>query len=226
MTAHTTGADAYGEKSDRYFGGVREDILAGIAECRGLRIVEIGCGDGSTGRAAIERQIASEYFGVELFPEAGARAAGVLTEVVVGDIERAELPWPESSVDVVIASEVLEHLGDPWRVVRRLAALMKPGGLFFASSPNIAHHRVVRSLLRGQFDLEDQGVMDRTHLRWFTPTTYAAMFEEAGLTVERIAPLVAPGPRSRLIMRLLPRDRRVLFWRQINLRARKSDTNT
>ncbi len=224
MSGETTGATAYAVKTDRYFGGVREDILASLRDRTGLRIIEIGCGDGSTGGAALTRGIASEYCGVELFPEAGARAAEVLTEVVVDDVERAELPWPESSFDVAIASEVLEHLGDPWRVVRRLAGLLKPGGLFFASSPNIAHHRVVRELLKGRFNLEDQGVMDRTHLRWFTPTTYAAMFTDAGLVIERVAPLVAPGPRSKMIMRLLPPSSRVLFWRQINLRARKPDT--
>jgi 2-polyprenyl-3-methyl-5-hydroxy-6-metoxy-1,4-benzoquinol methylase len=213
--------EPYNNKTSQYFSGVREDILRQLAPQGGLSILEIGCGDGSTGAAALQRGIAREYHGVELFPSAAMIARGVLTSVVEGDVERAELPRQGEPFDVVIASEVLEHLVDPWRVVGRLASVLKPGGLMFASSPNVCHYRVIRMLLRGRFDLEDQGVFDRTHLRWFTPMTYRAMFETAGLTVERVGPLAEPGPRARLLMRTLPRRWHVHLWRQINLRARK-----
>lgn len=222
-TRLTAGADAYGAKSERYFGGVREDILAHLRDSEkatGLTVLEIGCGDGSTGRAALERGIASAYHGVELFPDAAARAREALTSLTEGDVEKLDLPWTEPTFDAVVASEVLEHLADPWAVVRRLSALIKPGGLFFASSPNVCHHKVVRMLLRGGWDLADQGTMDRTHLRWFTPRTYAEMFESAGLQVESVKPLDYIGPKARAFMMLTPPKRRVIFWRQINLRAR------
>ncbi|NJS37775.1 MAG: transglycosylase domain-containing protein, partial [Rhodobacteraceae bacterium] len=74
-------------------------------------------------------------------------------------------------------------------VVARIAPLLRSGGLIFASSPNISHHRVIRSLLRGSWDLADQGVMDRTHLRWFTPRSYQAMFENAGFIIEERRPI-------------------------------------
>ena len=216
-----TQADWYDSKGDRYFEGLRTDILDQLPAGSGLRILEIGCGDGTTGEAALSAGIASEYFGVELFESAAADAAGRLTKVICGDIESVDLPWSVPTFDVIIASEVLEHLADPRLVVQRLAKLMVPGGRFFSSSPNVCHYSIIRMLLRGGFDLTDRGAMDRTHLRWFTPRTYSEMFEAAGLSVESVGPMAEPGPKAKILTRLLPKSRRILLWRQVNLRARK-----
>ena len=132
------------------------------------------------------------------------------------------LPFAPASFDALIISEVLEHLVDPWAVLARLAPLVRSGGLIFASSPNISHHKVIRSLLRGRWDLADQGVMDRTHLRWFTPATYAGMFEGAGFVVEEVRPVRPFGWKPRLFNRLTGGRWQHLFMSQTSIRGRKS----
>ena len=154
-------------------------------------------------------------------PEPADAARQVLSEVLVGDVERLALPWAPASFDALILSEVLEHLVDPWATLERLGRLVRPGGLLLASSPNIAHWKVIRELIAGRFDLADQGVFDRTHLRWFTPSTFRALAEGAGFTVGRVGPVAPPGPRARLVSRLSFGRLDHLFMTQISIEARK-----
>ncbi len=202
-TADLSGlAQTYAHKAVDYFAGARADFVAALPRSPNAAILEIGCGTGATGRLALSEGKAGRYAGVELFPSAAAEARKVLTEVVVGDIEQIALPWQPATFDAVILSEVLEHLVDPWRVVERLAPLVKSGGMVLASSPNVTHWRVVRELLAGRFELKDQGVFDRTHMRWFTPDSYRAMFEKAGFTVDHIGPVTPFAARTRLISKM------------------------
>jgi hypothetical protein len=80
---------------------------------------------------------------------------------------------------------------------------VKPGGRVFASSPNIAHWRPIWDLINGRFDYTQQGLMDRTHLRWFTPASYRRMFEAAGVVVDSLRPLVSVSRPKQLIFGLL-----------------------
>lgn len=205
---------AYDRKPDRYFVGGRRDY---VEELTGNRVLEIGCGSGETGQIALETERASLYCGVELSPRAGARARSVLDEVIVGDVETSELPWPDGHFDVLILSEVLEHLSDPAHVLRKLRRLLSPGARVFASCPNVSHHRIIRMLVAGRWELTDAGPMDTTHLRWFTPTSLAAMFAECGYRVDSCAPHGVLTRKQRFLA--LATRRPYLFWRQIELRA-------
>jgi 2-polyprenyl-3-methyl-5-hydroxy-6-metoxy-1,4-benzoquinol methylase len=205
----------YQEKPDTYFGNARHDIVARLGTGPGSAVLELGCGAGGTGAAALAAGKAGRYTGLEMSPKAAATALTRLTEVVEGNVESLDLSAWSGAYDALIISEVLEHLTDPWRVVRDLAACLKPGSQVFASSPNVAHWRVVRSLLLGRFDYEESGVMDRTHLRWFTPATYRDMFEQAAITVTAVEPLSPPAPRTRLINGLTRNRFRHLFMEQI-----------
>ena len=189
---------AYADKTGNYFGGVRQDFLARLPARSDLAILEIGCGYGETGAAAIVQGKCASYVGVELFPKAADVARTHLTEVVTGDVERIDLPWPPDHFDALLMSEVLEHLVDPWATVRHLVPLLKPGALVMASSPNVAQIRTIRNLLADRWELADSGLMDRTHLRWFTQSSYRQMFEQAGVTIDHVAPLSPPGRWGRL----------------------------
>ncbi|MEO6080758.1 MAG: methyltransferase domain-containing protein [Steroidobacteraceae bacterium] len=139
----------------------------------------------------------------------------MLTDVVIGNIEQISLPYEEESFDALILSEVLEHLVDPAAALHKLVKLVKLGGRVFASSPNISHRSVIAGLEQGEFRYTSSGLMDCTHLRWFTPRSFQEMFECAGVKMDWIGPLGTLSRKQRLFSKLLP-WRAHTFWYQIN----------
>ena len=162
----------YDLKETSYFAMARDDYVTALPQNPDASILEIGCSNGATGALALARGKCGRYCGVELFPEPAAAAREQLTEVLEGDVEQIELPWPGESFDALILSEVLEHLRDPWAVLARLRPLVKPRGLVFASTPNVAHREIIVMLLRGRWELRSYGPLDATHLRWFSPRAF------------------------------------------------------
>jgi 2-polyprenyl-3-methyl-5-hydroxy-6-metoxy-1,4-benzoquinol methylase len=216
-------ADFYADKDDAYFSGMRADIIADLPPDPGARILEIGCGAGATGETALASGRAGFYQGVELDPDTAERARRRLSAVLCANVETLDLGQLGGDYDVLILSEVLEHLVDPWGLVKALAGSLRPGGRVYASSPNVAHHRVIRSLLAGRFDYEPEGVMDRTHLRWFTPATYRGMFEEAGFETLSIGPMAPYDRKARILNRLTGGRSAHLFQVQIMYKGRTAD---
>ena len=212
---------SYNSKPAKYFSGERRDLIDRLDRTRNRSILEIGCGDGSTGAYAKAQGKCTRYVGVELSPAAARIAKGAIDTVYTGNIESLEIPEPAESFDVLIASEVLEHLVDPWAVLRRLYSLLRPAGLAFASSPNAAHHSMIAMLLRGRWDLTESGRMDRTHLRWFTPMSYAQLFTDCGFEVLAVEPLTKPGGRAAFVNRITGGRLKHLFISQIVVSARR-----
>lgn len=156
-------------------------------------ILEIGCGAGES-LAYLKQQGAQYTVGIELRPEVAAMAAAQpeINEVITGDIETLDLPYPPNTFDLVIASHVLEHLRDPWTVLRRIQPLLKPGGQLLGALPNIRYFAVIFPLLLwGKWEYQAFGVMDWTHLRFFTASTIQALLQETNFTVEVIHPQLA-----------------------------------
>jgi 2-polyprenyl-3-methyl-5-hydroxy-6-metoxy-1,4-benzoquinol methylase len=183
------------------------------------RILEIGCGAGQTGALALAQEKCTHYAGVEISEKAAELARQRITEVVVGDIEEITPPWGHASFHVLILSEILEHLVDPWSVLKKLRPLMKRGALVFCSSPNVSHYSVIRMLIRGHWDFRDDGIMDRTHLRWFTANSYVKMLQATGYHVDRVEPLNPLSLKARIAVCLMAGWGRHLFIEQINVRG-------
>jgi 2-polyprenyl-3-methyl-5-hydroxy-6-metoxy-1,4-benzoquinol methylase len=221
--AQTTGigAHAYADKDTTYFNRARNDFVARLPKDPTACILEVGCGTGATGELALSTGRCGHYVGIELFETAATEAREVLSEVHVGDVEHMQLPWRPAMFDALIMSEVLEHLIDPGHVLRRLAPLVRPGGMVLASSPNISQWRVIRELLAGRFDLADKGVFDRTHMRWFTPATFVDMFEHAGYAAVSVGPVTPFAPRTRALSVLTGGRLDHLFMTQISFEGRK-----
>ncbi len=214
-------SSAYAGKTPAYFGNVRTEMLDDMASLSGLDILEIGCGQGATLAAAKSRGIARRVVGVEIDPKAAAQARKVADEVIEGDIEKLDLPLQAASFDTLIAAEVLEHLVDPWTAMKRLATLVRPGGRIYLGTPNVAHISVIRMLLANRWDYADQGRMDFTHLRWFTPATLTELVAAAGCRVEWVRPLVPMSRKQALVNTLTGGRFSHLFMSQIVLRAEK-----
>ncbi|MGQ0457105.1 MAG: class I SAM-dependent methyltransferase [Hyphomicrobium sp.] len=212
---------AYAAKPASYYANARIDFVDRLPVDPTAAILEIGCGNGATGALAIREGRCGRYVGVELMEPVAEDARGVLSEVIVGDVEKLDLDWPPASFDAVILSEILEHLIEPEAVVRRLARFVRSGGLLLASSPNVSHWRVIRELALGRFRLADRGVFDRTHLRWFTPESFVALFEAAGFDVQEVGPVTPFSPRTELISKLSGGRWDHLFMTQIAVAATK-----
>jgi O-antigen biosynthesis protein len=141
-----------------------------------LRVLELGCACGATLLEIKNRYPNAELHGIEL--NTGAAAIGrQFADIRSGN---AELPldYPERLFDYVITADILEHLVDPWTVVANIRPHLKNGGSVIASIPNIMHISVMRDLLNGRFRYQEAGILDRTHLRFFTLTEIDSLFAE------------------------------------------------
>lgn len=219
--ARSTIQAIYDDKPASYFANARNDMVAMLPTGPDSAVLELGCGAGGTGRAAIAAGKAGRYVGLELSETAAAEAKKHLSEVVVGDVESVDLTRLHGVFDALVISEVLEHLTDPWRTLQRLSECLKPGGVVIASSPNVAHWSVIKGLLGGRFAYTDSGMMDRTHLRWFTPQSYKALFESAGLVVETVQPVTPLRFKARIFDRLTGGRWRHLLFTQTLVVARR-----
>jgi 2-polyprenyl-3-methyl-5-hydroxy-6-metoxy-1,4-benzoquinol methylase len=212
----------YTTKTSGYFSGARHDMVALLSTGQNAHVLEIGCGDGATGAAALAAGKAKHYTGIELMPEVAEQARARLSEVFTANVEQFDLNPLHGQFDALIMSEVIEHLVDPWSTLARLLTCLKPGGEIIASSPNVAHQKLIRNLISGRFEYAGEGVMDRTHLRWFTPRSYRALFEAAGCVDIRVMPIRRPGLLPRLFNRLTSDRFAHLSMTQIMVHARKA----
>jgi SAM-dependent methyltransferase len=123
--------------------------------------------------------------GIELDPEAARRAERYCERVIVGDVEHLDVEGEldESSFDVVVFGDVLEHLKDPLAALKRLRFALQPEGYVVASIPNVAHGSVRLALLRGRFRYRSLGLLDETHLRFFTRESVEQLFEDGGFMI-------------------------------------------
>ena len=156
------------------------------------RILDLGCSSGALGAELRARQ-GAHVVGVELDAGYAEDARARLDEVVQADVE--ELLADERALaglgrfDCLIAADVLEHLRDPWSVLRRAAELVDPGGAVVVSLPNVRHWGTFYHLgVRGRWPRDPQGVFDATHLRWFTLRDARELLEQAGLDVRAVSP--------------------------------------
>ena len=164
---------------------IRNDILLLINAERDkeIRVLEIGCGLGST-LARIRYLYPNAYVqGVEIDPRI-ASIGGRVHNVMQGDIETMEIPFEKGEFDYIIFADVLGCLHDPEKVLKRVKPLLKAGGRLLCSIPNIMHLSVICPLIRGLFDYRDNGVLDRSQIRFFTWTSIVRLLEECGFSVE------------------------------------------
>lgn len=166
-----------------YYGHERLEVVALVPK-DAKYVVDVGCGAGGLGRALKRERPGVEVRGIEIVPEQAERAKKVLDDVRVGGAEEG-MPshWPRP--DCVIFADVLEHLVDPWTALRQWRDILGEGGTIVVSLPNVGHREVLGGVLRGRWDYQEAGILDRTHLRFFTRATALELIESAGFRVVR-----------------------------------------
>lgn len=150
------------------------------------KVLDVGCWRGAFGRELKRQRPQVFVVGVEADPEAAAIAADRLDRVIAGEFP-GDVDPSVGPFDCVVFNDVLEHLVDPWEALRVTRSLLAPDGVVVAVIPNVRHLRAVAPLvLRGRWDYTDTGLLDRTHLRFFTRATMVELFESTGYDVESI----------------------------------------
>ncbi len=191
----------YGEKScflnpdpHHYHQRILQIVKAINKTKHNLKVLDVGCATGYLS-ASIKKFGNNSVYGVEISELAAREAKKVMDEVIVGNIEEIDLPYPKGYFDVIICSDILEHLFDPKNTLVKLRKYIKRNGLLLAVLPNIAHYTVRLALLKGKWEYQDHGILDIGHLRFFTKESAVKMFKDAGYSVENIIPyLVLPTP--------------------------------
>jgi len=167
----------------------RPDVQAHVPTSA-RRILELGCSTGALGAALKQRQ-ATVVVGVEITPEYAVEAAARLDRVVASDLDAfLDGPAPEEApFDCLIAADVLEHVVDPWSVLTRAVDLLAPRAAVVISLPNVTYGPALWRVLRaGRWPRDDEGIFDRTHLRWFTREDALDLLDAAGLQLVRVEP--------------------------------------
>jgi SAM-dependent methyltransferase len=149
------------------------------------RLVEVGCSSGALAREYKKINPDCFYIGVEIAAEYARLAQRYCDRVVELDIEAADEEFfkENAACDCWIFGDTLEHLRDPWLLLSRIRGVVPDSGCIVACIPNVQHWSVQARLSCGQFRYEESGLLDRTHLRWFTRTTIREMFEASGFRV-------------------------------------------
>jgi glycosyltransferase involved in cell wall biosynthesis len=182
-------------KDESYYEHPRREIFNLVPQYA-ERVLDVGCGAGALGSLLKEERGVKEVVGIELVAHVAERAREVLDTVLVGSIEALELPFEDGRFDCIICADVLEHLEDPAGALRKLARVLSDDGVILISVPNASFFEVVGMLVSGAWTYMDAGIMDSTHLRFFTPSSIPRMIAEAGLEMRESGPLNAyPGTR-------------------------------
>lgn len=157
----------------------------------GHDVLDVGCADGDVGR--LLQETGNRVSGLDRDAEAAEKARADLERVVVADLDTSSLldHFEAASFDVVVLADVLEHLREPERALREATELLREGGRLVLSVPNVAHGALRLALLQGRWTYTAAGLLDRTHLHFFTRTSLLQLLEGVGLAVDDLRATVA-----------------------------------
>jgi 2-polyprenyl-3-methyl-5-hydroxy-6-metoxy-1,4-benzoquinol methylase len=171
-----------------YFDNLRDEIEPLVPKRLSV-VMDVGCGRGTTSRWLKQIRPHITTIGVEIDKSAAEAAASAVDTILVIDLnsEFKSLAKYAGSVDLLLLLDVLEHLQDPWTRLAEFKSLLTPTGVVIASIPNVRNFKVLRPLLvKGEWRYQASGILDRTHLRFFTRSTIFELFTGAGFEIQEI----------------------------------------
>jgi 2-polyprenyl-3-methyl-5-hydroxy-6-metoxy-1,4-benzoquinol methylase len=174
-----------------YYANPRPEMM-GLLPDSASKILDVGCGSGAFARALKADKAGREVWGIEINSTVAEQARANMDKVLVGDIGELSKDLPKKYFDAVFFNDVLEHLPDPYTVLRKIPDQVNQGGYIYVSLPNVRHIRNLFNLLvKKDWAYTDHGVLDRTHLRFFTLKSALRMFSDLGLEVESYKGIVS-----------------------------------
>lgn len=166
-----------------YYSHNRGDVLRLVPE-EARRILDVGCGAGSLGKEL--KKSGAKVFGIEISRNACEAAGKELDKTFLCDVEEFSPPFSDKYFDCIIFADILEHLRDPQTTLEKYRRYLSDNGRAIGSIPNVRYYKLIIRLLRGSWDYSDSGLLDKSHLRFFTLINIKEMFEEAGYEIIRL----------------------------------------
>ncbi len=179
-------------QSDPYFRGLNTELLRHVPDSAN-KILEVGCAEGRLGEALKKMQPDREVIGIEYQSEIAARARQRLDRVYAIDVEKEDADIEPGTLDCILYGDVIEHLTEPLPVLRRHRKLLKKDGIILCSIPNVQHHSVLRNLLRSDWQYTRAGLLDSTHLRFYTYSTVIKLLLDSGFAPRMMSIIKSPG---------------------------------
>jgi GT2 family glycosyltransferase/2-polyprenyl-3-methyl-5-hydroxy-6-metoxy-1,4-benzoquinol methylase/Tfp pilus assembly protein PilF len=156
-----------------------------LVDPKSQTILDVGCATGMFG-SQMKQKLGAEVWGVEPVEDIGEKAKDVIDKVYIGKIEDQINQLPKNYFDSIIFADVLEHLEDPYLILDLIKEKLSDNGEIIASIPNVRHWSVLKDLIEGKWEYQDAGILDRTHLRFFTKSSIIKMFQNAGYKINDI----------------------------------------
>lgn len=173
------------KKQQNYYAYARAEMMKFIPQ-DSKKILDIGCGQGEFGKQ-LKQKLQAEVWGIEINGEAASKAGVSLDKIFTGDVTVLVKDLPNNYFDCVVLNDVLEHLVDPYSVLANLKSKLSPEGVIVASIPNVRFfHNLKNLILKKDWRYTDEGILDRTHLRFFTKKSITEMFENLGFQIRII----------------------------------------
>ena len=172
----------YQNKKAGYYENVRHEMVA-LCPDNIKTLLDVGCSEGNFA-AHIKSTKNIEAWGIELMPAHGEKAIPKLDHVLIGTCESQIEAVPDNYFDVIYFNDVLEHLVDPEAVLKIIKTKLSDTGVLISSIPNMRYHKVLKELVaKKDFKYANDGVMDQTHLRWFTSKSIQRMYQNCGFEI-------------------------------------------
>ncbi|AXS79203.1 bifunctional 2-polyprenyl-6-hydroxyphenol methylase/3-demethylubiquinol 3-O-methyltransferase UbiG [Dechloromonas sp. HYN0024] len=165
------------------------------------KVIEIGCSSGALAQA-FKNNANCDWFGIDIDPSYAEVASKHCDHAVAMDIETADSKFYQEQADrdCWVFGDTLEHLKDPWKILGAIREVLPTNGSVVACIPNAQHWSIIAKLSTGEFRYEDSGLMDKTHLRWFTKKTIIDLFASTGFKIVAGLPRVYDEPgRDRVL---------------------------
>lgn len=173
------------DEQNIYYAQSRPEMLP-FVPANARYVLDIGCGEGYFA-SAVKRKTGAEIWGVEMIGQAADAAVPRLDTVLQGTFESVYETLPESYFDCVFFNDVLEHMVDPWDALQKTKRLLRPAGVMVCSLPNVRYfHNLVELLWEKDWRYQTAGILDKTHLRFFTLKSIKQMFKELDFEIVSI----------------------------------------
>ncbi|OGS22902.1 MAG: hypothetical protein A2252_07435 [Elusimicrobia bacterium RIFOXYA2_FULL_39_19] len=169
----------------RYYQSPRKDLVDIIPK-EVKKLLDIGCGEGTMGKVFKQERPDAFVAGIESNNVSTQIAKSNIDDIITGDVETVLIKFPNEHFECIVFGDVLEHLIDPWKQLKKYSKYLCKDGYILVSVPNVSYYSIVVGLMFGRWHYKDRGILDKGHLRFFTLKSLKDLVETAGYKIIKV----------------------------------------